>query len=468
MPKFGLTMTAVLALAAPAWAVYPPPAVSGGYPVPVGYPVAGYAQPPDRLPPISDPMAPMGPPAAPMGPPGWYGPPGAMVPPGPGATDPCGFAFDPCASCDRVRPPRTSNEYWVRGDWLYWSLRDTPVPGLFATGNPNLADPAVPGRGNVRALGAGPRDVGMFHGARVTVGQWFDEDGELGAELSGFMFGREGSAAFFSDSTGTPVVSAPVLGPNGVPTVYDFAFPGQFTGSLGIRTATQLFGAEANLLHRWYANDDLSVTVDGLLGYRHLQLNERVELLGRTQATGGLGTFNGAVLPQGVTVFTRDSFRGRTEFHGGQIGARVAARYERFTLTAFTKGGVGANQQILRVDGTTTATGFGITRTAPGGIRALPGNIGRDTNTDFSMLGETGLELGLLVTKHVSLRVGYNALFWSDVLRPGNVIDPVVNFSQVPIDPTFGQAGGPRRPVNQFRSSDFLAHGIVVGVQFDY
>src|SRR5205807_8799622 len=31
---------------------------------------------------------------------------------------------------------------------------------------------------------------------------------------------------------------------------------------------------------------------------------------------------------------------------------------------------------------------------------SLPGNFGRDTNTDFSMFGETGIELGLQVTKN--------------------------------------------------------------------
>jgi hypothetical protein len=219
-------------------------------------------------------------------------------------------------------------------------------------------------------------------------------------------------------------------------------------------------------LRRWYG--DGCVSVDGLFGYRFLQLNERVELFGRSQATGALGTFNGGILPAGVTVFTRDVFRGRTEFHGAQVGGRVEWRRDMFTVTAFGKGGAGINVQTLNVDGSTTATGLGITRTAAGGVRALRTNIGRETNTDFSLIGETGIELGFQVTKNVSLRVGYNLLFWSDVLRPGNVIDPVMSFNQVPIDPSFGAAGAATRPATVFRSSDFLAHGLVVGVLFDY
>ncbi len=472
MPRFGFSVAAVLVLAAPAWAAYPPPLIAERFPAPFGHPaagvpVAGSPMPPDMLPPIG--LSPGGPfaPALPDG----SGPPGGMMstpgwdPHGP-VSDPRGFAFDPLNSSSNLYCPRTRHEYWVRGDWLYGDLRNTPVPVLISTGDPNLPDAAVPGRGNVRALGAGPRDLGMFHGARVTFGRWFDPDGELGAEISGFIFGREGSATFFSDTTGTPVVSAPVIGSNGVATVYDFAFPGRFTGTLGSRSATQLFGAEANLLHRW--RGDGRVSVDGIFGYRHLQLNERVELLGRSQATGALGTFNGAVLPQGVTVFTSDSFRGRTEFHGVQLGGRIEVRRDMFTLTTFSKVGAGVNLQTLRVDGSTTATGFGVTQTAFGGVRALPGNFGRDTNTDFSLSGETGFELSFQVTQSVTVRVGYNTLFWSDVLRPGSVIDPVVNFSQVPIDPTFGTPGGAARPRNVFRSSDFLAQSMVVGLQWDY
>ena len=396
--------------------------------------------------------------------------PGALPPLAGAPADPCGFAFDPRGGCcdpdPCAPPPRCSHEYWVRGDWLLWNFRDTPVPVLIATGNPALPAPAVPGGGNFRPLGAGPRDLGAFHGVRLTVGQWFDPDGELGAELSGFAFGREGSATFFTGSAATPVLSVPVVGTNGAASVFDFAFPGRFAGALGVRTATQLWGGEANALHRWYGDGNL--TVDSLFGYRFLQLNERVELLGRSQAAGALATFNGAILPLGVTVFTRDAFRARTAFHGAQVGGRVSYTRDRFTLTVFGKGGAGANIQTLRVEGNTTATGLGTTRVANGGVRGLPSNIGRATNTDFSLIGETGIELGVRVTGGLSLRVGYNLLFWSDVLRPGNAIDPVVSFNQVPIDPTFGAAGPSPRPANMFRSSDFLAHGLVVGALFEY
>ena len=446
MRTFGWSALTVFALAAPAWGSYPPPdgpPAPGGYPVP-GLQPSGFAVPPDVLPPLApSPVAPKaGAPAA-----------------GP---DPNGFAFDPYDSAQRPRRSLVHEEAWARVDWLSWNFRNAPVPPLIVTGNPNLPGAGLAGSGNVSPLVGPSRDLGRFNGFRVTVGQWFDPDGELGGELSGFIFGREGSADFFQGSAARPL-SVPVLGTNGAVGVYDFSFPGRFAGTLGVRTASQLYSGEANVLHRFYG--DGCVSIDGLFGYRYLQLNERLDLLGRAQSVGAIATFQGAPLPGGAVVLTSDSFRARTEFHGAQIGLRGEVRRDMFTVTAFAKGGAGANVQTLRVDGSTRVPGVGATG---GGLRALPTNLGRDTNTEFSLTGDTGLELGFQVTKHVSLRVGYNLLWWSDVLRPGAVISPLVTLSQVPIDPTFSAGAAATRPVTVFRTSDFLAHGLVVGAVIDW
>ncbi len=447
MRTFGLSGLTVLALAAPAWASYPPTYMPDGPPEPAGYAV-----------PVLQPAAPavapaMLPPVAP--------PPGAPPAPTNAGADPCGFPFDPYCPTQRPRRTLVHQEVWVRGDWLYWNFRDAPVPPLIVTGNPNVAGAGIAGSGNASSLVGPSRDLGRFNGFRFTVGQWYDPDGELGGELSAFVFGREGTANFFQGTPNLPL-SVPIVGTNGAVGVYDFSFPGRFAGSIGVRTASQLWSGEANLLHRFYG--DGCVSVDGLIGYRYLQLNERLDLLGRAQSVGAIATFQGGTLPAGAVVFTTDSFRARTDFHGAQIGSRLEVRRDMFTITAYGKGGVGANIQTLRVDGNTTANGT----VAAGGVRALPTNIGRDTDSRFSLTGDVGIELGLQVTKNVSLRVGYNALWWSDVLRPGNAISPLATLSQVPIDPTFNANALATRPVQTFRSSDFLAHGLVVGAVIDW
>jgi hypothetical protein len=378
----------------------------------------------------------------------------------------CGYVLDPYAREQCCAPRRVQEEYWVSGEWLYWSFRNAPVPPLIVTGNPNLPNAGIPGGGNIRALVGPSRDQGMFHGARVTAGTWFDPDGELGVEGAAFLFARHGTTDVFQGSATQPL-AVPFQSSTGAFGAYNFSSPGGVTGALGVGTASQLLGAEANLIHRIYSRR--GVSIDGLFGYRFLSLTERLDLFGQMQPTGAATTFTGLTVPPGVAVFTTDSFRTRNEFHGGQLGARLEVRRDMFSFGVSQKFGVGANVQTLLVDGNSAASGFGVTRLAPGGVRALPSNGGRDTNDDFSMIYETRLEVGLQVTRHIGLRVGYNLLFWTDVLRPANVISPVLTQSQVPIDPTFSPTPVPNaRPVTVFRSSDFLAQGLSVGVVFDW
>jgi hypothetical protein len=345
---------------------------------------------------------------------------------------------------------------------LYWHFRSAPLPPLVVGGNPALPNPGLPGGGNVFPLSASERDLGQFNGARVTIGDWFDPDGELGGEVSGFVFARRGTADTFTGSA-NQTVSVPVIGTNGSTGVYDFSFPGRFVDAITLRTADQLWGAEANLLHRWYDNGKFSV--DSLFGFRYLQFNERVDLMGQSQSVGATATFLGANLPAGSSVLTIDTFRANTSFYGGQLGARAEARQGIFTVNVYGKGGVGANVQTLRVDGNTVVPGVGL---ALGGVRALPTNIGHFNNTEVSLFGETGIQLGLQVSKHLALRAGYNLLYWTEVLRPGNVISPTLTRSQVPIDQTFNARTPATQPVIAFRSSDFLAHGLVVGIVVDW
>jgi hypothetical protein len=468
MRKVGLSVASVLALAVPAWAQSPLPAAFGGYPAPAGVPLSGYEpgmysggfMPPDTLPPFG-----MAPPSAPPG----------AAPGMPPAAPPNAFTFDPyngcgpapgaCpaggqlgAVCCRTFVP---DESWVRADWLLWHLRNGPLPPLIVSGNPALPNPGVPGSGNFSPLVGPSTNVGMLNGARLTLGTWFDPDAELGGEVSGFMFARRATSDVFQGGPGM-TLGVPVTSTTGTQGVYNYAVPGQSTGSLGVQTASQLYSGEATLIHRWYENGTVSVT--GMVGYRYLQLDESVGLYGQSQA-GGLGaTFDGAALPAGVLLSTTDLFRANTQFHGGEIGARLEARSGLFTFTAFTKNALGANIETLRIDGQTQASGFGVTQSTVGGVRALPSNFGRAVNTEFSWMSELGTDLGVNVTKHVSFHVGYNMLYWTRVLRPGSAIDPVINPAQVPIDPTYNPSALGPRPLPAFHTSDVLAHGLVVGI----
>ena len=71
---------------------------------------------------------------------------------------------------------------------------------------------------------------------------------------------------------------------------------------------------------------------------------------------------------------------------------------------------------------------------------------------------------GYLVTNHIRAYVGYNFLYWTNVIRPGDQIDRVVDLTFVPnsIPVPFS---GQNRPQPLFKQSDLWAQGLQFGLE---
>jgi hypothetical protein len=69
------------------------------------------------------------------------------------------------------------------------------------------------------------------------------------------------------------------------------------------------------------------------------------------------------------------------------------------------------------------------------------------------------------VTPQVKLLLGYTFLYVSDVARPGDQVDRVVNRTTLPSSQAFNPfAGGPARPSFSFTGSDFWSQGVSFGI----
>lgn len=77
---------------------------------------------------------------------------------------------------------------------------------------------------------------------------------------------------------------------------------------------------------------------------------------------------------------------------------------------------------------------------------------------------ELALKLGYQVTPQLRLHAGYDFLFWSQVVRPGNVIDTGINPTQIPP----GVLAGAGRPLPRLDGSDFWAQGFDLGAVFSF
>jgi hypothetical protein len=81
------------------------------------------------------------------------------------------------------------------------------------------------------------------------------------------------------------------------------------------------------------------------------------------------------------------------------------------------------------------------------------------------MVPEVGLKLGVQVTDHIRVFGGWNWMYWTNVIRTGDVIDLRVNSSQLPPP---GVTAGELYPKYQPTSRDMYITGLMLGLELRY
>ena len=130
---------------------------------------------------------------------------------------------------------------------------------------------------------------------------------------------------------------------------------------------------------------------------------------------------------------------------------------------------IGETDEELKISGTTALlngpTGPVV---VPGGLLALKSNIGNHHHDEFSAVPEVEAKIGYHVTDHISVSVGYNFLYWTDVIRPGDQVNRNVDVTQVPTFSTFNPQSQAIQPAVLLKQTDFWAQGLEFGVEFRY
>jgi Putative beta barrel porin-7 (BBP7) len=108
----------------------------------------------------------------------------------------------------------------------------------------------------------------------------------------------------------------------------------------------------------------------------------------------------------------------------------------------------------------------GPAETGVGGLLTQSSNIGDYERNELSVLPQLGVTGGYMVTDRLKLTGGYSFVYWSRVVRPGDQIDLEVNLELLPFGP--GGDGIPSRPQFVFRDTDFWAHGINAGIEYQW
>ena len=191
---------------------------------------------------------------------------------------------------------------------------------------------------------------------------------------------------------------------------------------------------------------------DWILGFRRLKLddglsfNQNLESL--TPAAPG-------------TIVMNESFATQNDFSGLQLGVVNVTHLRRTWVESMLRIALGNSTQRVAISGSSVITESGITDTFTGGLLAQRSNIGTYERDQFMMIPELGFKLGVRLTDHAFVTIGYSVLYFPNVVRAGEQIDTDVNPGLVP--PETVPLVGALRPQFRYIESDYIANGISLG-----
>jgi hypothetical protein len=416
---------------------------------------------------------------------------GAMQPPASGAASADAAAVADAVSCEpdvseQSRSPSIlslpdhggKDRCWVGAEYTVSWFRPQHLSGpLVTTGAVTDALPGALGQQGTAVLFGNNIDYSMFNGVKAELGFFLDCDNRFSAEVAGlYLFFNHAHFGASSDPLGNPVIARPVFNAvSGVEQAYLDALPANpiaglpalAAGSVTMDSTAELWGGEVN--GRCYFCLGNGLYADGLFGARYLRLAESLTIGDRVQPlVDNVRSFQGVLIPAVDSLADQDRFRTRNEFYGLQLGGRIGWEQEWFFVSAYAKVGLGATDENVNINGSTTLITPTGSQVAAGGILALPSNIGSHDRTVFGIVPEVGVNVGINVTKHLQLTAGYSFLYWNQVARPSGQIDRGVNPSAVPSDSSFGSGTGPTRPAFGFNDEYLWIHTLSVGVGIHY
>jgi hypothetical protein len=468
-----------------AHAQFPPPGGYGAPPGSFGAPPGNFGAPPGNY----------GAPSGSYGAPGMTAaPPG--IPPGQEKANPFEMKDDgtPNAFTDLIDPrPRVNAPYVLtfRGEYVEWKLSNGPLAVPLVTTTSNITGTSFGQLGNPNTSilvnsGDNAINYGYIPGFRLSAGLAIGYLPPI--EVSGFLVNRTTtifSGGSFSNPTqllGIPFQDveplALVSGTNaGTESTYFITIPVNAAlialgGTLSITSQLSFWGFESNMFLP--LNDSDTFHLSGILGYRHLQLNETLSIVTQGGGVGNLVFFNGPtpLSSSQFTTTTVDSFGTTNSFDGGQFGLRAQLDWGRWSLFSDLKLGLGETMQTLNIGGTSTLSQNVAGRpsqSAAGGVLALPTNSGSFSASRFGVVPETNIALSFQLNHCIRFFAGYDFLYWNSVTRPGDALNGVIDARQIPTSGLFASGvtyNGPSAPAMVTRT--FIAQGIFFGVEFGF
>ena len=411
----------------------------------------------------------------------------------------CGPRLSGCSDslCGEAR-------FWSSFDLLFGYQKSRQLPPLVTT---SPAGPPPTPQTEAGVLGL-PTTTMLFGGDRVENNPQLGVRGELGVWLrkSGgrqgigvsFLYLPEDEVAFSGSSNGSMILARPFFNTlTNQQASQLVAYPGFVSGSVDVRSGTDIYAGEVFLRHQIGAcpmtpriflmtselgmcarhifnlpgmqrvpglqrigsaacnvlSSSPQTRLDLITGYQFNRLNDRLSV------TNNLVSPDSDFLGQiGTTLDAFDRFDTSNEFHGGTLGLKSVSRYGCWTLAMLGKVGLGSMDQQVTIDGQTTITHpEEPSSTRAGGLLAQPSNIGSFDRRCFTVVPEVQISLSYDLTCRLKMGAGYQFTYWDSVTLAGDQV-----FMQVDITQTFAN------PSFTLRESDFFVQAASLFLQWNY
>jgi hypothetical protein len=378
----------------------------------------------------------------------------------------CGAAgcdYQQCCPCGNAAP------FWFGAEALIWRTSSVRLPPLVTSSEPGTQqlDAGVLGRPTTQILYGGNKIFDSTHGGfRLRGGHYFDQCGISGIDLEFFMLGTQ-QASYHGASNGEPILARPFLNAaTGLDDAQLVAFPNLASGTIDIKAKSNLYSGALHFREVFWKECDpgngcsrncrrsgpRSFNLGFQMGPRFVRLRETF--------TSAENLTNSDTQAQ-YQIY--DSFGAKNQFWGCELGLFGSRQRRRWSLDGAVRLAIGATKQELDVSGQTSVTQAGITTTNSGGFLAQRTNSGNFDRNRFTLLPQFDVALGYKMTDTWTASVGYSLLYWGQVLRATDQIDPVVNPGLLP--PEQIPLTGDLRPEARLHQTDYLAHGITIGLE---
>jgi len=368
---------------------------------------------------------------------------------------------------------------WDSDEFILWWLKPQSIPTLLI-GRPGQGVPLV-NQLNTTVLVGGELKSQDHAGGRFMGGWAVDNDETIGIEFSYFFLGSRSLTQSYSSAggAGDSTLARPYRSVvDGSPQSFPVAEVGVSSGRFEMVASSRVQGAEANAFTHLWAGGQFRL--DGIVGFRFLQVNEGIRIAQRTNEVIGYSygwldeivnidspSFPvGGFLTSTQVVDIVDQIDGHNIFYGVQIGLRADWSRGPVFVESIGKVALGQTNEVIKINGVQVVNVDGVPTSGPGGFYAQSTNSGRFTKSVFAVLPELTVRTGWQY-KTSRWFVGYNFLYLSRLARPGDQIDEQL----IPPSRTFGIAESriaTPHPILPFRQSDFWAQGLVIGAELRY